>query len=238
LVERAAPLSLLFVDDGSRDQTLAVLRDLASQDPDSIEVIALAKNQGKAEAVRQGLLHALLGSAEFVGFADADLATPASELMRLAVLARDMEFDVIMGARVQLLGRTIERKSSRHYLGRIFATVASLSLGLPVYDTQCGAKLFRRSSALCQALEAPFTSRWAFDVELLGRMLHPRAPALALVPERIREEPLLRWKDVAGSKLNPMTALWTGIELLQIGWNLRRTTRRAPHARNDGRIAQ
>ena len=49
--------------------------------------------------------------------------------------------------------------------------MASLILHARVYDTQCGAKLFRRSAALEAALADPFLSRWSFDVELLGRML-------------------------------------------------------------------
>jgi hypothetical protein len=122
-----------------------------------------------------------------------------------------------MGSRVQLLGRRIERSSLRHYAGRVFATGASLSLGLPVYDTQCGAKLFRPSPALACALEQPFTSRWAFDVELLGRLLRPDTGVPPVAAERIREEPLLVWSDVPGSKLRPLGALRGGLDLLRLG---------------------
>ena len=127
-----------------------------------------------------------------------------------------------MGSRVQLLGRAINRKSARHYLGRIFATCASLSLGLPVYDTQCGAKLFRRTQALAEALREPFSSRWAFDVELLARLIRPCAGILAIPVARIWEEPLLTWTDVPGSKMRLAAALWTALELARIGWKLRR----------------
>ena len=222
LVDEGAPASLVFVDDGSQDETLAVLRGIAHERPAQVEVVALPANQGKAEAVRQGLLHALASGAGIVGYVDADLATPPRELRRLAALARACDCDVLMGSRVQLLGRTIERSHGRHYLGRVFATCASLSLGLPVYDTQCGAKLFRRTEALSSALELPFTSRWVFDVELLARLIRPRPGIAAIAMERIREEPLLTWTDVPGSKLRPAAALRSGLDLLRLGLRLRR----------------
>jgi glycosyltransferase involved in cell wall biosynthesis len=214
--------SLVFVDDGSRDQTLQRLRALAEQRPEQIAVVAQPTNQGKAEAVRQGLLHALAGPADIVGFVDADLATPPAELQRLAEMIRSGDYDLVLGSRVQLLGRSIQRNPVRHYLGRVFATCASLSLGLAVYDSQCGAKLFRRGEALTAALAKPFGSRWAFDVELLGRMVRPGGGVAGLPIERIREEPLAAWSDVPGSKLGAVAALQAGLELARIGWSLRR----------------
>jgi dolichyl-phosphate beta-glucosyltransferase len=222
LVDESAPASLIFVDDGSHDQTLAVLRAIAEQRPGQVDVMALPTNQGKAEAVRQGLLRALARGTEIAGYVDADLATPVNELCRLAALARSGSFDILMGSRVQLLGRAIERKYGRHYLGRVFATFASLSLGLPVYDTQCGAKLFRHTPALASSLKEPFTSRWVFDVELLARLVRPPLGIAPIVIERIREEPLMFWTDIPGSKLRPAAVLRAGLDLLRLGLKLRR----------------
>jgi hypothetical protein len=123
---------------------------------------------------------------------------------------------------VQLLGRSIERNYTRHYVGRVFATCASLSLGLPVYDTQCGAKLFRRTDALAAALATPFTSRWAFDVELLARLVRPQRGVAPIDISRIREEPLLTWTDIPGSKLRPWAALRGGFDLLRLAVKTRR----------------
>jgi glycosyltransferase involved in cell wall biosynthesis len=221
LVDKCAPASLIFVDDGSRDQTFDRLRSIAEERPAQVEVIALPENRGKGEAVRQGLLRALSRSTEVVGYVDADLATPPEELHRLATLVRNGAYDILMGSRVQLLGHSIERRPARHYFGRVFATCASLGLGLPVYDTQCGAKLFRRTEALTAALERPFASRWVFDVELLARLVHPHAGIAGTAVERIREEPLLSWTDVPGSKLRPAAALRSGLDLLRLGLKLR-----------------
>jgi glycosyltransferase involved in cell wall biosynthesis len=193
--------SFLLVNDGSKDATGEVLERIAAERPGRIGALQLAPNRGKAEAVREGLRAALAGGAEIVGFLDADLSTPPAELDDLlAALARP-GVQVAIGARIGMLGYDIERSAVRHYLGRVFATAASVILRARVYDTQCGAKLFRAGPALSEALATPFLSRWAFDVEFLGRLLigTPAVPALPL--KAIVEVPLPVWRDVKGSKL-------------------------------------
>jgi glycosyltransferase involved in cell wall biosynthesis len=214
--------SIVFVDDGSSDETLLRLREIAAERPERVSVVALPRNRGKAEAIRQGVVHALEGSCNLIGFADADLATPVTELKRLADMIRTGDHDLVVGSRVQLLGRAIHRRHLRHYVGRVFATCASLALGLAVYDTQCGAKVFRRSEGLRAAMGEPFKSRWAFDVELLGRLVHPGDGTAAIPVDRIWEEPLRAWTDVAGSKLGSVAGLRATLDLVRIGWALRR----------------
>ena len=200
---------LLFVNDGSTDDTLAHLQAIRGP---HVRILNLDENVGKAEAVRLGLRHSLLGdgltassSPDFVGFWDADLATPLDEVFTfMQVFQQHPGLEMILGSRVALLGRNISRRAERHYLGRIFATGASMVLGLPVYDTQCGAKLFRVSKDLIAMIAEPFRSRWIFDVELLARFVRLRersAPAFQPV-NVIYEQPLARWEDIPGSKLN------------------------------------
>ncbi|HEY5960040.1 MAG TPA: glycosyltransferase, partial [Polyangiaceae bacterium] len=193
-LERRRDLCLVFVDDGSTDETGAVLRALEARVGPQAKVLGLARNGGKAEAVRAGLLLALASDAAFVGYYDADLSTSIAEMDRLLDDCTNGEFDFVMAARVSLLGRRIERNAVRHYLGRVFATGASMALRLRVYDTQCGAKLIRSNAALRAALATPFLSRWAFDVELIGRLMHPAPGVAALDVQRILEEPLLEWR--------------------------------------------
>src|SRR5689334_7890709 len=69
-------IQFLFVNDGSRDNTLAILQAFAASDPSHFQVLDLQPNRGKAEAVRQGILQAARKSPDYVGFWDADLATP------------------------------------------------------------------------------------------------------------------------------------------------------------------
>jgi glycosyltransferase involved in cell wall biosynthesis len=223
LVDSEPDISVLFVDDGSTDETAKKLLDVSDLRPSAIQVLLLGRNVGKAEAVRLGLVKALDRGASVVGYLDADLATPVAEMLRLTRLIHEREMDVVFGARVALLGRHIERRSTRHYLGRVFATAASSILRLPVYDTQCGAKVFKRTPAVEAALATPFVSRWAFDVELLGRLLSGSQP----IPSgRMLEEPLREWNDVPGSKIGPKDVFKTGFDLIRISRDLARRRNR------------
>jgi glycosyltransferase involved in cell wall biosynthesis len=218
-------IRLLLVDDGSTDETRAVLDRLA-RGTAGITVLGLDRNRGKAEAVREGLMAALGGDAAIVGYYDADLATPPAELLRLVDTLRDHpDVECVLGARVALLGTTIERRAARHYAGRLFASAASLALGVRVYDTQCGAKVFRRSDALVAAVAAPFRSRWAFDVELLGRLLRGTDAVAPMPPEALLEVPLQSWRDVPGSRLSASGALLALVGVARIGAARRRRDR-------------
>lgn len=201
-------ISLLFVDDGSTDDTCEVLTEFVAQHPDRMTLLALQPNRGKAEAVRQGMLQGLVGAPDLVAFIDADLATPVDEVTRLTQIALESDADAIIGSRIAHLGNEIERSLGRHFLGRVFATAASIALEAPVYDTQCGAKFFRASPLLQRVLDEAFHSRWAFDVELLGRLLAEDAS--------IVEVPLKRWVDVPGSKIGIRSMLKAGADLVQI----------------------
>lgn len=197
-------LRLVFVDDGSRDKTLQILeRVRAEAGPERVIILPKQPNAGKADAVRYGMSYAVdTLQAEITGFWDADLATPLDAVYDLlSVLAKLPEIEMVFGARVKLLGRHVERNVSRHYLGRVFATVVSNVLNLPVYDTQCGAKVFRATREFREVLQEPFVSRWIFDVEIIARFIQRKG--VRAMHEAIYEYPLKQWEDVAGSKVGP-----------------------------------
>lgn len=223
-VARHPFVRLLFVDDGSVDGTMAVLERMALEAPAGVRAIRLSTNQGKAEAVRRGLLEALDGNHSLVGFWDADLSTPLTAIDDfLRVATKFPAVELILGSRVMLMGRDIRRKASRHYLGRVFATAASLALDLPVYDTQCGAKVFRANDALRRVLGEPFRSRWVFDVEILARYLAlPVDDGGAPRRSRIYELTVPVWHAVPGSKLKALDYVRSVGELAAI-WRSRRS---------------
>jgi dolichyl-phosphate beta-glucosyltransferase len=215
---RSPHVTFIFVNDGSTDNTLQALERMREGMEASITVIDCKQNVGKAEAVRRGLLHALdHAQTAVVGFWDADLATPLEAIDDLLEVLRQLpEVQLVFGARVKLLGRDIERRPARHYLGRVFATVVSVLLRLPIYDTQCGAKLFRVTPELRSILNEPFHSRWVFDVEIIARFLqlHRTNPAAAQCA--IYEFPLHAWRDVGGSKLRPGDFVKAAVEVFHI----------------------
>lgn len=213
-------LGFLFVNDGSEDQTYSLLKEFCESHRQQAYVIDLPANQGKAEAVRQGMSAATSCRPRYVGFWDADLATPLDEIATFCdVLDRRQEVALVVGSRLPLLGHRIERKATRRLLGRLFAVVASRMLSLGMHDTQCGAKLFRVDEHLNSIFQDPFHTRWILDVEILARMIAlSKARGGQLVSEVIYEKPLELWCDVAGSKLKPRDFVTAIYELAIIYW--------------------
>ena len=221
-VESDPEAALLFVDDGSTDETGRVLGDLVARAGRNASVLTCERNSGKAEAVRLGIVRALDSGPRYVGFWDADLSTPLDVVPRFVdQLDAHPQLEMVMGARVQLLGRQIERSVLRHHLGRLAATFISAALGLRVYDTQCGAKLFRADTARA-LFRDPFQSRWIFDVEVIARLIARHAGNAGLPASKvILEYPLHRWRDFGGSNVRPR-------DYLRALFDLRRIRRRYP----------
>ncbi len=211
----------LFVNDGSRDRTLQVIESLRESDPSRFSVLNLEKNSGKAEAVRRGILAAMERKPDLAGFWDADLATPLTEIPQFVeVFEARPEIEMVFAARVRLLGRNISRRARRHYVGRVGATLISQTLGLAVYDTQCGAKLFRNSNAMREIFSRPFLSKWIFDVEIIARFVQQRGRDAAA--RAIYELPIREWHDVKGSKVRGFDF----VRALRDLWRIRRAYRR------------
>lgn len=201
-------MRFLFVDDGSTDQTAEFLQNEFRGNP-HIEILKLARNQGKAEAIRQGFVH-LTRKTDFsqltwVGFWDADLATPLVELTNMLKYCSHFYpgAQAIFASRVAKLGSEIHRSPLRHYLGRLFVTLVDSVIGVYAYDSQCGAKLFKPHTVE-KAFGAPFLSRWIFDVEII----------LRLRGTQLVEYPLMAWKDIPGSKIK------IGREIVRVLWDI------------------
>jgi dolichyl-phosphate beta-glucosyltransferase len=211
-------LAFLFVDDGSNDGTSELFKPLITRYPCRFQALILPENVGKGEAVRRGLLKALESRPAYIAFWDADLATPLEAIAAFRQqFATHPQLEMVFGARVRLLGRNVERKASKHYLGRIFATAVSMVLRLPIYDTQCGAKMFRGSPEVVQLFQQPFRTRWIFDVEILARLINANRDTMLLQAKNlVYEYPLTEWHDVAGSKVSVGAYMRAAYDLFRI----------------------
>lgn len=215
-------IRFVFVDDGSRDDTIERIEDLRGTELDRVALLQSPSNQGKAAAVRQGVKFALEQGAGYVGYWDADLATPLDAIPQfMSVFAERPDLDMVFGSRVKLLGRHVDRRASRHYLGRVFATVVSVMLRMPIYDTQCGAKIFRVCPETRELWAAPFHTKWIFDVELLARYIRLLGSPNS-AGQRIYEFPLDTWQDVGGSKVKALDFLIAFRDVIRIYWKYMR----------------
>ncbi len=189
---------ILFVDDGSRDNTATLLQSIPPGN--QFAALSLPSNVGKGDAVRQGVLHALENfQCRYIGFADADLSTPLSEFVAFQHIANlHSSTRIVMGSRVQMLGKNIKRSLVRHWFSRIVATAICKVIDEPVYDTQCGAKLFERATA-ARLFADPFFSKWLFDVEILAR--HKRSEGSEGFRATIIEQPVAQWIEKPNSKI-------------------------------------
>ncbi len=103
---------------------------------------------------------------------------------------------LVLGSRQKGVGREISRKAIRHVAGRLIATLATLVLRQKIYDTQCGAKIFRINHEITQIFDTPFTVGWLFDLEILLRLRQGQPFQLTVV-----EKPLAQWRDIGPSKV-------------------------------------
>lgn len=207
-------LHFLFVNDGSSDHTLEVLQAFASQYPNQVRIVDSTPNLGKGNAVRKGMLDSLLWKPfDYTGYWDADLSAPLSEVKIIVEPMLAAGYQFAFGSRLLRIGGNIKRNGFRHYVSRISATFAAETLGLPVYDTQCGAKIF--SHQIVEGLfKMPFISSWLFDVELFFRakQLWNKAEFY----KHTIEIPITKWTEVGGSRLRFNNLIKVPLELFKI----------------------
>jgi dolichyl-phosphate beta-glucosyltransferase len=197
LTSNSEEVDFLFVNDGSKDNTLEVLSEIKNLFTNNIKILDQQPNQGKAEAVRKGMLQAVNEGYEIVGFFDADLSTPLNEILRLKNHL-NQHYKIVIGSRVKRLGAEIHRSAKRHFFGRVFSTFSSTILDLPVYDSQCGAKFFHKD-VIVELFDQPFLTKWIFDVELLAR--YKKNVGKEKLLNQVLELPINSWKEIGGSKL-------------------------------------
>lgn len=153
---------LLVVNDGSEDDTAAIVRRRCESEQ-GIRLVD-APHGGKGAAVRRGMLEA---RGQYRFFCDADLSMPPEHIERFFDgQDGNPSFDVAVGSREAPGARRIGEPWRRHFIGRVFNWVVRIFAVRGIQDTQCGFKLFTAEASeeifRLQKLES-----WAFDAELL-----------------------------------------------------------------------
>jgi len=206
-------VSLHFVDDGSTDDTGEVLNSFQKKHPQQVKIIKTNHNLGKGNAVFWGISVALENKDfDIFAFLDADLSTSPEECTYLAQKINP-SIQYIFGSRIKKIDNSIERKFFRFFVGRILATVISKVLNIAVYDTQCGCKIFNRTTAKV-AFDKPFISDWLFDVEIFFRLKNYFGISNFIAMSS--EIPLKKWKDRGNSKITWTYGFKMWIDLIKI----------------------
>jgi glycosyltransferase involved in cell wall biosynthesis len=191
---------LCFVNDGSTDKTLEVLNTLKKGRENNIIVYDCEKNGGKAEAVRQGVLHlANDPQLDYIGYLDADLSTDFKDFDDLVKTIENSEFKIVSGSRMSRMGADITKESARKIISKTINLIIRTILGMPFNDTQCGAKIMDKDIVNLM-FKDKFITRWIFDVEIFIRMRKHYGKKKAI--SFICEQPLKRWIHADGSKLS------------------------------------
>lgn len=221
-IDKNTGYHLCFVNDGSKDNTLKVLKELQKGREDFITVYDCEKNGGKAEAVRLGMLHmATKEDLDYIGFLDADLSTDLTDFDDLVKIIEESNFKIVSGSRISRMGANITKESARKLISLTINYIIRKILSMNFKDTQCGAKIFHKD-VIQIAFHKKFVTQWIFDVEIFKRITHYYG--LKKAKSIICEQPLKRWIHADGSKLSMKDSIKIIGQLAQIAWVYRNKT--------------
>jgi len=198
------PWELIIADDGSRDQTAALVEGLEMA---NLRLLRAEQNGGKGSAVRRGVLAA---RGRYILFDDADNSTPIEELGKLLKALDDEGYDVAIGSRAAGGAEEAHRSLLRRALSGGLRWMVRHLFRIGVRDTQCGFKLFTREAAH-RIYKAQTITGFSFDLEILY--------LAARFGYRIAEVPVA-WVDAPGSKVDTTREVQRFLrDLLRIKWN-------------------
>ncbi len=223
-IDKNTGYHLCFVNDGSKDKTLEVLHSIRKGREDFITVYDCEKNGGKAEAVRQGMLHMLKDKGlDYIGFLDADLSTDLRDFDDLVSTIENSNYKIVSGSRISRMGANITKGAARKIISMTINFIIRKILSMDFKDTQCGAKIFHRDVVEI-SFRDKFVSKWIFDVEIFRRVA--LYYGLKNAKQMLCEQPLKRWIHADGSKLSMKDSFKIIMQLGQIAlhYNKRKKT--------------
>jgi dolichyl-phosphate beta-glucosyltransferase len=209
---QAFSCEILVVENGSQDNTAAVVEDLMREHAN----LSLLREAlpGKGRAVRQGML-AARGEYRFI--CDADLSMPIDEIVKFIPPALQGA-DIAIASREAPGAVRYNEPAYRHWIGRAFNQLVRW-LALPgLQDTQCGFKCFR-SPAAVDLFSLQVIDGWTFDVEVLFIGQH-RGYQIVEVP--------IHWHHHPGSRVRLVS---DSVRMFLDLFRIRRNWRRGLYAR-------
>lgn len=192
LCKKFQNLEIIFVNDGSGDQTERILKKFAD-DFKNVRLLSYDKNQGKGYAVKKGILAAI---GEYIITFDADLSIPVEEIDK--ILEKLRKNDIVFGSKKNPVSIALKSQSFvRRFLGVGFTMLSNVFLGVKVGDVTCGIKGFRNRVA-STIFKKQEINGWSYDSEtsFLAKKLGIK----------IVEVPVV-WGDVTGSKISIIKAM-------------------------------
>ena len=220
-VENNDSVKIIFVNDASTDNTLQILTTLKNNYPLQVEVLTNTTNMGKGEAIRKGMIHALLKSnSPHLGFIDADLSVPLHDLIRFSKALEASKACAALGVRDLSDTYHVKRTFSRKYLSYLFRYYVQIVFQFNITDTQCGAKIFKRE--IVEILyRNPFETRWLSDVELLLRLKKYSIANQLSFSDQLIPLAVTYYEDKTGSKFIFFEFLRTTIDLIKLSLRYR-----------------
>lgn len=180
---------LIFVNDGSKDDTLKFLKEFSKNNRKSLYV-TYKTNRGKGYAISRGVKRA---NGTYIFFMDIDLSVKPKELKKALAAFKKNKTDIVIGSRrVEGSVIRIHQPKLRETLGHYYTLLTTTLLGLPLADLTCGFKGFKKKVAkdIFKKLTA---TRWSFDAEVLYKA-HKKDYSIYELP--------ITWEHVGDSKVH------------------------------------
>lgn len=188
LSKQKYPWELILVNDGSRDNTLELMKKVALGKP-RIKILSHQPNRGKGFAIVSAVKAA---TGKYILFTDLDHSVPIETIDSFYPYL-EKGFDIVIGSRrVEGSKILVHQNFLRETLGRGFTLLVRFLIDFKIRDATCGFKAFENKVAK-RIFEKITIYDWAFDAEIIFI-----AKKLKL---KLAQAPV-SWSDVRGTKVS------------------------------------